>query len=115
MKKIYFHGDVTLIEVDNLPKNMKKVKRDKRGFVLAEGEVSGHYHAVKEETIEMYEKDGITYIQVNEPTEIFHQEHKSKPINLKTGLEEKIKKGIYKIDFPREFDHFEQESRRVID
>ena len=112
--KVYFHGDVVLKEVGKLPEKAVKKERDVRGLVLAEGEVTGHYHAVKENG-ELYEKDGVLYLETFEDTTIFHQEHKPKFCNLKTGVDECLPTGIYEICFPREYDHVAKEARKVQD
>lgn len=39
-------GDVILIPVDSTPDGVEPETKDKRGLVLAEGESSGHHHAV---------------------------------------------------------------------
>ena len=41
-------GDVLLKRVENINiQDGKKAKRDPRGIVLAEGEVTGHYHGIE--------------------------------------------------------------------
>ena len=116
MKKAYLHGDVVLREVGLLPKGAKKIEPEQRGYVLSEGEQTGHYHAIKElNGCGMYELDGVLYLDVETDKEIFHQEHKSKFSCVKTGVEVPLKKGVYEISFPQEYDHFEKMSRRVAD
>jgi hypothetical protein len=58
-------GDVFIVSA-SIPKGAKKVKKTKRGYVLAEGEATGHCHAVTEE-IEMYEKGGTLYLKNDKP------------------------------------------------
>jgi len=41
-------GDITFEKVDALPKGFKKVALGKGRIILAEGEVTGHHHAVAE-------------------------------------------------------------------
>jgi hypothetical protein len=53
---IYQQGDVLLTKIDSLPLG-NKVERKERGYILAEGEATGHAHVIEEE-IEMVEKDG---------------------------------------------------------
>lgn len=91
-----------------IPQNAKKVKEN----FLAEGEVTGHAHrltGVVGVDFQLYEKDGVKFCELLKDTRITHEEHK--PQELKT------------MDFPqgmevhivREFDHFENEAREVID
>ena len=113
MQKYYQHGDVLIKRVTKLPEGAKKVK----GNVLAEGEVTGHYHALVELGNELARKDkvrglqmfkgtdGETYIQIDSPVEITHQEHKRIEIPEET----------YQIDLVREYDYDSLETRRVVD
>ena len=96
-------GDV-IIKESPIPQVAKRVFRKPRGFVLAEGEATGHAHVI-EEHIEMYEKDGTYYLRVERPVTVRHEEHK--PIRLDGGT--------YKVQIVREYDPFEEEVRRVAD
>lgn len=44
--KVYRHGDVLIREVDEIPADATRKAKDKRGLVLAEGEVTGHHHRI---------------------------------------------------------------------
>ncbi len=99
-------GDVLLERIKELPEGVKK----KKGFVLAEGEVTGHAHKIdltkiKSDLVSLYEKDGILYVKANADVPLIHEEH---------GTVE-IKKGIYKVRKVQEYDHFLEESREVRD
>lgn len=114
MKKVYIHGDVTLVEVDEIPATAKKVNPEERGIVLAEGEVTGHYHAILPTVGELYKEGDVMYLDITtSPDKIFHQEHGAFK-NL-DGTETKIKPEKYKIIFPQEYDHLEKLTRRVRD
>lgn len=102
---MYQQGDVLIKKVDKLPEGLIKT-HDKRGHVLAEGEATGHFHAIKEtEKATMYERDGKLYLNVIDECDVTHQEHHK--ITLP--------KGDYEIDRVQEWDYFEQEARAVID
>jgi len=96
--KMYRHGDVLLIKVDKLPKNIKFV--EKTNNVILEGEVTGHAHknkanirwAINGEDVE--EKGIIGYAVVDGKTDLVHEEHNT--ITLPTG--------IYQIRRQREYD-----------
>lgn len=78
MKKQYRQGDVLLIEIDKLPKNVKKLNHR----TLAYGEVTGHSHRAVDG--ELYEDETKNlFLQVAFPTEIIHEEHR--PIELPAG------------------------------
>jgi len=128
MNKHYRHGDILLIKIDELPKNIKfKTKKDK---VILKGEVTGHAHRLKGNTkiLEVAERiannpigvwDGqmlvantvpvepksqvIGYAVVKEPTELIHEEHNTITIPA----------GIYEIKHQREYD--EEQIRFVED
>lgn len=98
-------GDVLFFMVESV--KGKEVKSEKRGFVFAEGEHTGHYHAIKEtEGVKVYEENGVKYVRVEKENAIVkHQEHK----------EIVLPKGDYRIDIVKEFDPFEEKIRQVRD
>lgn len=99
-------GDVNLEMVSAIPDGAKKIAPKERGYILAEGEVTGHAHRLEDvEGIEMFEKDGALYIHVSKSVQLKHEEHN--PITLEPG--------IWKSWGVREYDHFAEEARRVQD
>ena len=99
---LYRQGDV-LIETAPIPKDAKPLT-DKR-IILAEGEVTGHHHAiVAEPTVcQAYEEDGKIYLHVEAPVDLTHEEHGK--ITLPVG--------DYVSYIQREYDPIE--TRRVAD
>ena len=113
MNKHYRHGDILLIKIDRLPKNIKfKTKKDK---VILKGEVTGHAHTLRgnAKILEKAERiinpsptgslpvrnlpmrsQVIGYAVVKEPTELIHEEHNT--ITLPVGT--------YEIKRQREYD-----------
>lgn len=83
-------GDVLLNSIDKLPSGLKARAKDQRGVVLAEGEVTGHYHAIaNEEGVSILDGPNGTMYLVNETAHdvvINHQEHK--PISVPPGNHE---------------------------
>lgn len=73
-KFYYQQGDV-IVEVDG-SKRGKFVKT--ANAVLAEGEVTGHYHRIKGQDVEMdtMQKDSTLLLKVNEMAKLTHEEHK---------------------------------------
>lgn len=122
------HGDVSLHRVSAVPSDAKLVA-DQGDFILAYGETTGHTHKLvagkhKVESTDpeiaamfttgkfkVYEtKDGVRFVEVEAPTPLKHQEHRTIV----------IPEGIYKQEQEREEDPFseataEQRVRRVID
>lgn len=100
-------GDVLLTRITKEQlKNAVKVPMDKRGIVLAEGEVTGHYHGIEEiEDAELYRIGEKMLLSVKEPVELKHQEHG--PITIEPG--------VWEIGIVREYDYLTQMVRSVVD
>lgn len=99
-------GDVLIEKVNLIPKVAKKKKSDRRGFVLAEGEHTGHFHAIAdEEGVEMYEHEGTLFLKTDKEVSLTHQEHNTITIDP----------GIYKIGRVREMDYTQMMVRQVAD
>lgn len=98
---LYQQGDVLFELVLGIPSSAKV--RENR--IVAEGEVSGHRHAVVEDESEIFEENGTLYLRVPKETTVTHQEHH--PLVLPQG--------DYKIRKVREYDHFLEEARQVRD
>ena len=69
---MYRQGDVLVVQIDKLPKEVKKQKR----CVLALGEVTGHAHQIKEGAFLWVDSDETKYVEVHgEEATITHEEH----------------------------------------
>jgi hypothetical protein len=69
-------GDVFFQQISEIPDNCEPVKRTDRGLVLAEGEATGHAHAVLEADCELFEENGTLYLKVGESGAVVqHEEH----------------------------------------
>jgi hypothetical protein len=72
------HGDVQIVKVDSIPKDVKKLNRKE----LAYGEVTGHAHRI--DIGELFEtKNGELYLKVKNLSKVSHEEHKT--ITLEPG------------------------------
>jgi len=100
-------GDVLLQEIKALPEGVTPVKpRNDGRHILAEGEEHGHAHAIKDlDSVDLYDLNGILYLNVKSPTPLVHEEHNT--INLPVGL--------FEVGQVVEVDPFEQEIHRVRD
>lgn len=101
-------GDVMLVPIDRLPKRLKPMDPDDQGrVVLAEGEVTGHAHALPFGGAVMFRDDGAgsgaRYLQVTAPTALSHEEHSAHV----------VPPGAYRVIRQREYDDLE--ARRVAD
>lgn len=79
---MYRQGDVLVIPVSELPKGLTPVKRDARArIVLAEGEVTGHAHAITAPDAELYADPAATaeaadrYLRIRSTVTLDHEEH----------------------------------------
>lgn len=97
-------GDVFFIRMKRIAKESTKVNREERGFIIAEGEATGHAHVIDDD-IELYEKDSILFVKTEKPVEVRHEEHR--PVTLDPG--------IWKVETVREYDPFLEEIRMVKD
>lgn len=101
-------GDVIVVPVDAIPSDANKVGIDprKNGYVLAYGEATGHAHVIEDIAgVEFFEKDGMFYLKNDRPVVITHEEHK--PITLPPG--------VWRSYRVREYDHWNEEARHVVD
>lgn len=81
-------GDVLFHKV-NCPINLEDGKRvsPKNGYlILAEGEVTGHFHgiALEEDEAELIRLEDSLLLSLKEPKTVQHQEHK--PVTLEPGI-----------------------------
>lgn len=97
-------GDVFFTEVNEIPKKATAVMKKARGYIIAEGEATGHAHIIDDD-IKLYEKDGTLYLRTLNPVEVRHEEHR--PVSLPPG--------IWQIGIVREYDPFLEETRWVWD
>ncbi len=95
------HGDVLIASTDEVPAEARK----QGGSVLAQGEITGHSHRIKEAgAAEIWMYAGIIYLKVlAEQVTVVHEEHK--PITLPQG--------IYQVWQQREYTP--RATRRVVD
>lgn len=75
-------------------------------LTLAEGEQSGHHHTITKGDAELYEDNGVMYLHVESDTaELTHQEHAMVT----------LPKGDYVVRKVKEYSHFDEEVKNVVD
>lgn len=104
------HGDVLLKPISGLPEGLTKGKRRGGRLIVAEGEATGHHHAIADKAVSIWclVKDGVEqmYLEVEaDKVTITHEEHK--PLE--------IPRGIYEIGTVKEYDYLQDMERSVID
>lgn len=99
-------GDVCLRRINKIPEGAVKQKSDARGIVLAEGEVTGHFHGIEEcEDAELYQLGERMLLSVKAPVELTHQEHGKIT----------IEPGVWEVEQLREKDWLSGLERKVTD
>jgi hypothetical protein len=111
-------GDVIFIRIESLPASAKKITDPndfKKALVLAEGEVTGHFHKIQNEdalnideddTVGLYTfEDGKLVIVNDEAISVTHQEHDTVA----------VPPGMWEVRIAKEYDHFLEEAREVRD
>lgn len=98
---IYRHGDLLI-----KPATKREGAKKSEGKIdLALGEATGHHHQLQKTALFLGEPGKIDYFEIEEPTNLTHQEH----VTLT------ILPGAYEIVMEREYDYFENEMKKVVD
>jgi hypothetical protein len=72
---------------------------------LAEGEHTGHYHAASGPDVQLWQWRDAIILEAPSGADIVHQEHRAF----------RVRPGVYDREIVREFDHFAEEARLVVD
>ncbi len=105
--KTYQQGDVVLVPVKKIPEGFGPAKTN----VLQEGEATGHAHRLHGEGFQVFAIPGRVsnadqkYLRLMKPVALRHEEHK----------EIQLPAGDFEVRIVREYDHFDEEARRVAD
>jgi hypothetical protein len=99
-RKVIQQGDVRLVPCDE-PRGERELVDD---GIVAHGEATGHKHRVTKGKV--YRIDGELYVKADGELEIVHEEH---------GPGIKHETGWRKVVQVREWDHFAEEARTVMD
>jgi hypothetical protein len=74
-ENMYRQGDVFVIKCGNLPENIKQIRPKNGKAILAEGEATGHHHAVSASHAKLYAAGALMYLAVARACYLRHQEH----------------------------------------
>ncbi len=108
---MFRQGDVLLVAVDALPEQAQPEPRRSR-IVLAEGEVTGHAHAIEEREARTFTHDGQRYLLAKSKAQLIHEEHA--PIEVPPGAYRVVIQREYEPDPVRSVTP-SQQWRRVVD
>ena len=95
-KTIMAQGDLLFISVDNIPDSLSQlVRQNGSNLVLAEGEITGNAHTIKNQNIQAWKGDkNSVWLNVEEAlAEVEHQEHDS--VELPRGKYKVIRQHEY--------------------
>lgn len=97
-------------EYKDIPKNAKKVK----GNLVLKGQ--NNSHALYGGKFQIYEAQGTVFLEVTKATKLDHvKDHRVKRPSHAEHHAQTIPVGKYFLDVVMEYDHFLEESRKVID
>ena len=86
---MYRQGDILIFPANELPDNLVKVQRTKRGIVLAEGEATGHAHCILNRDVELFRQADMDemadrFLRVESEAQLVHDEHDT--LTIPAGL-----------------------------
>jgi len=99
-------GDVYLIKIDKIPETANRVARHSRGYVLAEGEHTGHAHVISD-GVSLFKNSEILFLEVPGVAGAILEHEEHKPITIPIGK--------YRVGRILEYDPFAEEARNVAD
>lgn len=77
-------GDILLMKATDAPKDAEDVPREKGRIIVAEGEATGHHHAIRTAGVIILEKDAVRWLVAPDSFVLEHEEHD--PITLDPGV-----------------------------
>jgi len=109
-QEVILHGEA-MIFPSTLPKNAKKIKPTNDSYhIIADSEVTGNHHVIDcNQSTEFYMDEDGTMFMVNE-----------KPTKVRCLVKERhdeigIEEGVWEFGIQKEYDHYEQNLRKVRD
>lgn len=83
--KQYRQGDVYLLQITDIPKNLKECSPKRGRFILAEGEATGHNHSIKStQGVLLVDKQNNVFLHTEKGCQLMHQEHAAVAIDSGT-------------------------------
>lgn len=108
--KTYTHGEVILMKVCQMPKEVKPVKLFKKNcYRLADSETTGNHHLLEaKEGVELFEYKGVLWLKNTVPVDVYCA-IKERHDNIT------LEPGIWEIDKAQEHDYLTGMKRKVSD
>lgn len=110
-------GDVFIRKIDKInTEGLTEVKRDRKAFVLAYGEVTGHMHALYGEGTALLEnEEGTRFLSLEKETTLFHGNYGDTKGTTADHDPITLPAGDYEVRIQKEYDWFKEELRNVAD
>lgn len=86
-------GDVYLIPIESIPEGATPVERVAGRIVLAEGEATGHCHAIRAKSATLLQLEQTLYLSVQRGVDLLHEEHAT----------QRVAAGLYEVRRQREY------------
>ena len=101
----YRQGDILFVKMDETISGDKIARDTQNRLVVAEGEATGHAHAIHDDKVTMYRNDVLNraWVVVEEQANVVHEEHDT--ITLESGT--------WRVIYQRQY--VRGETRRVLD
>ena len=71
----YRQGDVLIERMAELPKDAAPVQPIEKRFILAEGEATGHHHAIATDGAKLYSRGDELWLALDKASAVQHEEH----------------------------------------
>lgn len=90
----YRQGDILLEKVSRISAGVtEEIPRVGNRIIIAQGEATGHHHAIATETVKFVMVDAMRYLVSDIPFEVMHEEHAS--ITVPEGVYRVIRQRVY--------------------
>ena len=104
-KMLYQQGDILIERTEEIPEQLDSIPPKNGRYILAEGEATGHAHAITDNISLLKDlSTGSLYCVADDSFTLRHEEHK--PITIPPGL--------YIVRQVREYDYFKVEKNQRI-
>lgn len=107
--KAYFHGEVCVKAIAELPKGLSKVEPKSGRYIIADSETTGNHHCVEAvDAVEIYEKDGVLYLKNEVAVKMFCVDQARHDTEI-------VPPGIWEVNRAKEYDYLTEMVRSVED
>jgi len=107
--KTYFHGEVVIVKIKELPAGLKQIKAKDGHYIVANSETTGNHHCLEDiQGVDLYEKNGVFFLKNEVPVKIFCVDEKRHDTEI-------LESGFWEIDRANEYDFLKEMKKKVVD